>query len=79
MKKISGCTARLEVAEAERQQLQEELDESNDRVAYLENCMEKTESLEEQLAETLQALHEVHYVLHLSHASAVQAQKKLPT
>ena len=58
-RKISGCSARLEVAEAERQQLQEELEESNDRVAYLEVCMEKTENLEEQLADTLKALHEV--------------------
>lgn len=60
-KNISGYSARLEIAEGERQQLHEELEDSNDRVAYLENCMEKTESLEAQLADTLQALQEVYH------------------
>lgn len=45
--------------EASKQNLQMELEESDDRVCYLENCAEQSQEAKTQLTETLQALDEV--------------------
>lgn len=50
---------RIEELEAEAQQLQLELEDSNDRVCSLENSSEQYVGLESKLAEAQQALKEV--------------------
>ena len=49
----------MDKLEAENQELQMELEESNDRVCFLENCTENLPNLETELTEAKAALTQV--------------------
>ena len=59
---------RLEEVETEKEQLQSELEDTTDRVCYLENCTEKMYGLETQLADATSALTAVSDMLTPSNA-----------